>query len=263
MSSLIWGQSSQSTSSPFLYVNNGQRLLPRGAIFEASSKLERVSLPDRHVAGLIKLSDESGWAMVPTVDELKLQYQQMIHRSGLMNDDGISGATGSGAVEEVGNATLVTPEAPLDDSKRIFLRVLPRNGIAISCPPPPSHTQQVKPRPQSISSSSSLGNTKTSIGCFGSKYNTDICGRSSHSVAQSLLHDDKHASSRRGVFPNNPTFHLGSSVIPCGLVVEVEPWEENLTEVLKPISSDAQQSVSNEKQLLALSIENFLVIFLT
>jgi hypothetical protein len=235
-------------------VNNGQRLLPRGAIFEASSKLERVSLPDRHVAGLIKLSDESGWAMVPTVDELKLQYQQMIHRSGLMNDDGTS------AVEEVGNATLDTSESPLDCSKRVFLRILPRNGVVISCASSSSHMYNVKPKPQPITSPSSVGKTNASLGCFGSKYNTEMCGRDSHSVAQTFPHDDKFASSRRGVFPKNPTFLLGTSVIPCGLVVEVEPWEENLSEVLKPITSDVQQSVSIQK-MLALCIGNILMFY--
>jgi hypothetical protein len=240
VNSLIWGQSSQSYSSPFLYVNNGQRLLPRGAVFEASSKLERVSLPGRHVAWLIKLSDDSGWAMVPTVDE-------MIHRSGLINDDSTSGVTGNGAVEEVGNATLDTSVSPLDCSKRVFLRILPRNGVLISCNPLSPHLYDLKPRTQPVTSPSSLGNTKASLGCFGSKYNAEMCGRDTHSVAETVPYNDKFASSRNGVFPKNPAFLLGTSVIPCGLVVEVEPWEENMKEVLKPISSEVQQSVSIQK----------------
>ncbi len=231
-------------------MNNGQRFLPRGAIFEASSKLERVSLPDRHVAGLIKLSDESGWAMVPTADELKLQYQQMLHKSGFVIDEVTVGTTGTGAVEEVGNAVIVTTESALDDSKRVFLRIVPRNGVVVSCPPTGSNVHQAKPsRPQSVANSSATVHANAGFGCIGGKYNTEVCGKSSYSAAQSSSHDDKYAPSRRGVFPNHPALIISPSVIPCGLVVEVEPWEENSAEVLKPVSSDAPQSVSNREIL--------------
>ena len=181
------------------------------------------------------MSDGSGWAMIPTSAELKLQYQQMIHKSGMVVDGTVS-ASANGAVEEVGNA--IVPPASKDGSaataegtKSLWLRILPRNGVVVSCPPPPPNLNATK----SFDGSS--------IGPTNSRHEDDLARGSNSATSTFIQHSYHNGTSRRGVFPAHPTL-LINPVIPCGIVVEVEPWKEYSKEANKPGSYDALQPVS-------------------
>ena len=101
-----------------------QRILPKGAIFEASRRME-ASAGFSGGAGLIKLSDNSGWAIIPTQDELDLHY--LHYHGGIAT---VKEGEATRAYEEIGNAAIYTDDA----SDCIWVRVVARQGVTVECP---------------------------------------------------------------------------------------------------------------------------------
>jgi len=125
----------------------------------------------------------------------------------------------------------------------LWLRIFPRNGLVVSCPPPPPHIHQAKSRNSELSASPGPAGVNC---CFGNSRNSneETCGKSAHYDARLSCFDGRNAPSRRGVLPNHPSLIINTAVIPCGQVVEAEPWEEHSNDVLRTISPETLESVS-------------------
>jgi hypothetical protein len=222
---------------PYLVANNGQRILPRGCIFEASSPPQRVSLSNHNsnsssseVSALIQLADGSGWAMLPTLEDLKQQHQQMIHfHRSSHNQHSSRSSDPSAAVEEVGNAIVSDNTATTEEgddngpnNKGVWLRVLPKNGVTVLCAPaiilktPTSTTRLSEGNIVSAAISISEGTTTTKkppSPTFVSQRKTMIAP-----MATTV-----RENGRRPPAPVPPFFN---PVIPCGAAIQVEPCKE-------------------------------------
>ena len=217
------------------------RILPRGKLFEATGRLEVSGLYSPG-AGLIKLADNSGWAIVPDRTELDAQYRTF--RGGKA---GIEEGEASQAFKEVGNAITDIPSSHQGAGAGIWLRIVHRGGVLVSCPP---HPDLVDPEVRSIATSSS---PQSSIA--GSSLNTshveassdvgassmassflDAMFRTPRTTRKPLQGNGPAAISRndsgliseksKGRQPQNVSFAPIDAILPCGLCVEVEPWEQ-------------------------------------
>mmetsp|Transcript_29408 Transcript_29408/g.70956 ORF Transcript_29408/g.70956 Transcript_29408/m.70956 type:complete len:1264 (-) Transcript_29408:35-3826(-) len=212
------------------------RRLPRGAIFEASKRMEPGAYSQN---GLLKLSDNSGWAIVPTQQQLDEQYRNY---SGALAHTREGEATR--AYEEVGNAL---PDDHSRQAPPLFLRVLSKGGLSVSLPPVPSTESDVETSPTSSTTGSSAVSGLTGVATGGGHIqdnNSDVAS----SVASSFLdafrtprkHRDRDSSGTEGERRKDLNHHnqksklpMGdrsavSTVIPCGICVEVDRWVDPL-----------------------------------
>ena len=171
-------------------------VLPYGFHFEAS---KRISNTDGGLfapgTGLIQLSDKSGWAIIPNQEELQEQFGSVGNVTGKLI-----------AVQEVGNSVT-------SSIKRTWLRVLPSNGLLVSCPPSSKEAHDADGKdfsPISSSAGSSIYPTKPSY------HTTDSDGASSVGGQSGFSEFSRMAKSRKGQSQLNPI------VIPCGNCIEVE-----------------------------------------
>lgn len=197
------------SSQPYLVANNGQRIIPRGAIFEASSLPQQNSLSSsgltqnsREVAALVELADGTGWAMIPTIKELRGQYQQMIHHRHSNSHD----LSYSAAIEEVGSAIMSAGEV----DKGVWLRVLPKNGVIVSCAPVPEPATTLS-LPSDSSSHGPLREVSARSG-LSNISRPNAAGQQSEATPKA----SNTGSGRSISYP----------VIPCGMVIQVAPWKE-------------------------------------
>eukprot|EP00980_Cylindrotheca_fusiformis_P020725 scaffold7738_cov133-Cylindrotheca_fusiformis.AAC.34 len=199
------------------------RKLPRGSVFEASKRMES-SGGFGEGAGLIKLSDNSGWAIVPKQEDLDEQYRG---HSGSLN--GIKEGEATRAYEEVGNAVIEPHLEPR------FLRVYTKGGISVSCPPVSS---TISDDETSITSpgSSIAGASAISAGLSHvTSHDSDVASSVGSSFIDAMFRtprkkDTDHMSvDSRKDYQNKTPSHEKSSfsnIIPCGMYVEVERWSE-------------------------------------
>jgi hypothetical protein len=204
------------------------RKLPRGSVFEASKRME-ASNAFSQGAGLIKLSDNSGWAIVPRQDELDDQYRTY---SGALAHTREGEATR--AFEEVGNAVAD------DRQSTIFLRILSKGGISVSLPPVPSTESDEATSPTSSTTGSSAvsgANNATLLSQVVSQ-DSDVASSVGSSFLDAVFRTPKkkdrdsesHDGRRDNHHPQHqlrPPMgerHVISTVIPCGMCVEVERW---------------------------------------
>jgi hypothetical protein len=201
------------------------RKLPRGSVFEASKRME-ASNAFSQGAGLIKLSDNSGWAIVPRQSELDDQYRTF---SGSLAQTREGEATR--AFEEVGNALV-------DEShSTLFLRVLTKGGISVSLPPVPTSESDVETSPTSSTTGSSapsgvngglpgqiLSQDSDVASSVGSSFLDAMFRTPPKKGRDSESHDSRlaHALPHRPPTVERPM----STVIPCGMCVEVERWAD-------------------------------------
>ncbi|CAB9512845.1 expressed unknown protein [Seminavis robusta] len=196
------------------------RTLPRGAVFEASKRMETSNALFHQGAGLIKLADNSGWAIVPHREELEHQFRT--------SDGGRQ--KNMRAYEEIGNC-IVFGEDVTDD---VWMRVLSRAGAQIVCAPPPVPLNKDGSPGSSPGSSPPVSpdkdnnpNDHPDVGKSDS--GSDVAS----SVGSSFLDAMFRAKNRSEADPTNtvdkgkdqaaekPQFT--SSTIPCGICVRVEP----------------------------------------
>ena len=217
------------------------RILPRGKLFEATARLEVSGLYSPG-AGLIKLADNSGWAIVPDKAELDAQYRTFRGGKAVIEE-----GEASQAFKEVGNAITDIPLNDQGAGDGIWLRIVHRGGVLVSCPPIPDI---VDPEVRSTATSSS---PHTSVA--GSSPNTSHVGASSDVGASSMASSFLDAmfrtprTTRKPLQGNGPTgiprddsgitsekskgrppqkaslLAPIDAILPCGLCVQVEPWE--------------------------------------
>jgi len=202
------------------------RKLPRGSVFEATKRLVESNVFSQG-AGLIKLSDHSGWAIVPRQDELNDQY---ISYSGALAYTREGEATK--AFEEVGNS--------IGNNRQdtVFLRVLSRNGVSVHLPPTSNTDSDVDISPSSSAAGSSLVSSMNGLPLLkgGVSQESDIASSVASSFLDSMFRTPKKGrdlesnESKRDYQNNNyqrpPTSkrHVISTIIPCGTCVEVDRW---------------------------------------
>lgn len=214
------------------------RKLPRACVFEASKRMESTGAFGEGNA-LIKLSDNSGWAIVPKQDELEMQFKSY---SGSL-DKAIEGEA-THAFEEVGNAIVG------DKTQPVFMRVYTKGGIAVSCPP--ASPLLADDETSITSPGSSVAGVSAISGGFGHapSQDSDIASSVGSSFIDAMFRTPKKkdmdlvplASSKDGAMQQNktPPFDKAaiSTVIPCGMYFEVDPWVET--------SNSEQLYVSND-----------------
>lgn len=216
---------SQSGNPAVFDVSSKNRILPFGVLFEASTRMETTGSYSEG-AGLIKLSDYSGWAIVPCDSEPEL----------FTSFDGTSGRL-TGAIartfEEVGSAALATTQSNVEkpiknDHVTTWLRVMTRNGLTVSCPPlvPLDNDDDTSPTSSRGSSAINGSNHGSNAAQFPSN-ESDVAS----SVGSSFLDAMFRTPKKKGPDfvketvprPNSETMWQPNT-IPCGMFVEVERW---------------------------------------
>ena len=235
--------SQKTTIDSYESTRNRSRVLPRGSIFEAAKRMESAGIYTPGAA-LIKLSDNSGWAIVPHEEDLMAQYHQSQSYSSTisMSMSMASNTNESNRIsfEEIGNAISNAPAST--NNSQIWLRVFPRAGVYVTCPPPPPVSQPPAPYHKSdIDDNISTQSQTSSV--FGSS-----SARTQDSKQQrQRMHDSETSSSvgsstsmffrtpRKDNFITRPQSehiakmqsrtHSSNLVLPCGMCVQVDPWE--------------------------------------
>jgi len=214
------------------------RILPRGALFEASKRMEN-SGSFSEGAGLIKLSDDSGWAIVPTQDELDLQYRN--YHGGVF---GVREGEASRAFEEVGNAVIKAGQGDnVDHPSILWLRVTSRNGSTVECAPPIPELSNDGDSPTSSAGNSSISGPGSNYGILsgpdsdvassvGSAFLDAMFKTPSKKKGGENLRVEKGRAVYKKVYTSNDSTTSKNNVIACGMCVEVEKWDDN------PIISD-------------------------
>ena len=219
----------QTSNAVIFDANTRSRLLPRGAIFEASKRMESTGAFSQGV-GLIKLSDGSGWAVVPRQDELDQQYITY-HGTTLSVKEGDN----SSAYETVGAAVL---ESSLSESEVTsptkWVRVTTRSGVHVTCPPP------IPPFPDDETSPSSSRGGSSALGSLLTNQDSDVASSVASTFVDAMMFRTPKkklgatdTSSIADATPpaRSPTsdkHSLSSNLIPCGMCVEVENTSEEL-----------------------------------
>lgn len=193
------------------------RKLPRGSVFEASRRME-TSGAFSQGAGLIKLSDLSGWAIVPRQEELDEQYRTY---SGSLT--GIKEGEATRAYEEVGNAIVD------ERHSTVHLRIVSKGGISVSLYPSSSTISDDDTSPTSSAAGSSA--VSGNVGQILSQDSSEVASSIGSSFLDSMFRtpkkrDTDHFSTDRSQFSKVHTAEKVqvSTVIPCGMIVEVERW---------------------------------------
>lgn len=219
------------------------RILPRGVVFEASKRMEASGAFNRG-AGLVKLSDNSGWAIIPHQQELNSQYRNFQGGASSVRE-----GEGTRAFEEVGNAVVDTQDGGIEQSfsnPSVWVRVIARNGVTVSCPPPivPVASDDNDTSPTSSAGSSSI------VSGGGSNYGGGVMSGPESDVASSVGSAFLDAMFRTPKKPTHKTVEnktlseavgrrrrdqqrqIGSelqdvpNLLPCGSCVEVDRWED-------------------------------------
>jgi hypothetical protein len=209
------------------------RILPRGVMFEASKRMESSGAFNRG-AGLIKLSDNSGWAIVPRQDELDAQYRN--YQCGVAN---VKEGEATRAFEEVGNAIVESEEHETSRSV-VWVRVVAKNGVPVCCPPPAVPVA----RDDDTSPTSSAGGSSFVSG-GGSNFgilsgDSDVASSVGSAFLDALFRTPKkrdpntienrtHQESFSGRKDHRSGWNelqLAPNILPCGSCVEVDNWED-------------------------------------
>jgi len=212
------------TGNPAVFDSNTKaRKLPRGSVFEASKRVE-ASGAFSQGSGLIKLSDNSGWAIVPKREELDEQYRSI---SGALA--GMKEGEASRAFQEIGNAIVRDRPTP------IYMRIQTREGLAISLAPNPTIEDDI------TSPSSSAGGTSSLVSAGNGSsivrgQDSDVVSSVGSSFLDSMFRtpkrkgreSDESDKGRReaGNPPKAPASERlpFSNILPCGAYVEVDDW---------------------------------------
>jgi len=215
------------TSNPAVFDSiTKARRLPRGSVFEATKRLE-ASNAFCQGAGLIKLSDNSGWAIVPRQNELNEQYRGY---SGALAHTREGEATR--AFEEVGNSLGNRSQ------DTIFLRVISRGGITVSLPPIPISESDIDTSPTSSATGSSIlsagGHPMLNVGVSS---DSDVASSVGSAFLDSMFRTPRKKEKQPESINENKTEHqhlhnrppigerhVVSTIVPCGTCVEVDRW---------------------------------------
>ncbi|GAX22040.1 hypothetical protein FisN_6Hh287 [Fistulifera solaris] len=210
---------SSRTGNPAIFdFGSRTRILPRGVLFEAASRLEQTgAFSDGE--GLIKLSDNSGWAIIPhegggNDQHHSHQGQTIEHRR---------------AFEEVGNAVLHESMSLGDENKStIWLRVEVRSGLFIACPPPIGNFNDGDTSPTSSRVSSSNGGSYAGSNVIVG-HDSDVASSVGSTFIDSVFRTpgkNREAEDRAGEIQKHADIvsSLMSDSLACGTCVEVHKW---------------------------------------
>lgn len=228
------------------------RFLPRGQIFEALSRMDNTGDSSLYTngQGLIKLADGSGWAIVP--------HQQDLIKGSNNANTSISSFESINAYEEIGDAVIplvqssqqhsqqyrMTPPKQyqqiqdstlLDRSLKdiVWLRIAaPLNGIKVLLPPPQeqksinTNSPQVQKRetpPKHGVNTSTSQESEVASSIVSNSFFDSVWSRVTPSKDRGPQHDNGQTKLR---LPQNKQQQQPViPVIPCGMVVPVEPWD--------------------------------------
>jgi hypothetical protein len=233
-------------------VTSKSRILPRGVLFEASTRMETTDAYYNQGAGLIKLSDNSGWAIVPRQSELEHQYRNFT-LNGLPTT--MPDGTTLCAYKEVGSAILDTHtshnnefSSTIASPKRttIWLRVLARAGVLVSCLPPAAQRQNwendntTATSPSSSRESSAIASSNPNAGgshTIFTSNDSDVASSVGSAFLDALF---RTPQKKKAVESKEPTLVKGinsesqiqlNNVIACGMFLEVERYVNAATSV--------------------------------
>jgi hypothetical protein len=231
----------------------GVRLLARGQIFEASRRVEVSSDSSLYTngQGLIKLADGSGWAIVPYQQDLMAQLKSLHANDAALFEN----AKDIAAYEEIGNAVIPTartvgqPSLPKQRDRNssdwsmediIWLRVAnPPNGIKVLLPLTQHRSnsnQQINEKESRVKALKDSGgrdeppstshDSDVASSAVGSSFFESVWSRVSPvKEKEKTLHFQHGSSSQNLRQQQQPQRQQTVPVIPCGMVVPVEPWD--------------------------------------
>ena len=219
----------QKAGNPAIFDSiNRQRILPKGAVFEASRRMER-STSFSQGTGLIKLSDNSGWAIIPAREELDLQYRH--YHGGAANT---KERDATRAYEEIGNSMIHSD----DELDCIWVRVLARQGVTVECPPPfVPLLGDGEPSP----TSSAGGSSSTGLSTYGmlTSHDSDVASSVGSSFLDAMFRTPKKIdrvpeypgkdSTRKIPHPfyaTEPTSSHTNSTLACGMFFQINKWDD-------------------------------------
>ncbi len=200
-----------------------KRILPRGALFEASNRMERAGT-FAHGSGLIKLADGTGWAIVPNKDELLEQYAAF--QGGSIN---LSETEVSKAYEEVGNAVVMKSNQQLDfryDSDSSWVRIVQSTGVLVSCTPSSSQKEDQRAKHNSPISSAYSSDSSHSRGSIPLDSDASSAVSSVFGAFRPSKRQEVKVDNISVVSASRKRSRVGEKVnlIPCGTCVQVEHW---------------------------------------
>ncbi len=236
-------KSSKGSPAVFDSISKSRRL-PRNVFFEASSQMECFEAFNQGL-GLIKLADGSGWAIVPRQEELDEQYRKY-HVGAASVKEGEA----TRAFEEVGNAIVEYPE-----NRCVWLRVLPKTGLLVSCPPPLTHELTGSPGTSSVGGESSSAGGGSN---FGLIRDSEVASAVGSVILEAMFRTPKKKDGDSGGVENHgPTappkvIVAGNedAVLPCGLCVEVDRWKDPTD----PSNSDGSSQASYRVGVTSLAL---------
>jgi hypothetical protein len=221
------------TRNPAVFDSSSRtRVLPRGAVFEACRRMESSGAYSQG-AGLIKLSDNSGWAIVPRQDELDHQYRN--YHGGAA---GVKEGEATRAFEEVGNAIIDCNggESVERGPTTLWLRITAKTGLAVSCPPPIAPINDDDTSPTSSRGSSAISGSIHGSG-FGplSNAESDVASSVGSAFLDAMFRTPKkkegdsvdHSAASR--YPASIEKQLQANTVACGMCVEAEKWHVDST----------------------------------
>lgn len=211
-----------------------KRMLPRGALFEASHRMEK-NAGYSEGEGLIKLADGSGWAIVPKKEDLDLQFQSLVSGSGAPLHSSALAAKNSSGYEEVGRALLNNDDSSRNPSEK-YVRVHARNGVPVACPPPMPPLSDSDISPVSSKGSSAHFNS-SNAGARSVAGESDVASSVGSGFLDALLRTPQKSKDTDASGPPVPHPHRDprSTTLPCGACVRVETWDENDGSVEMPL----------------------------
>lgn len=222
-------KSTQKVGNPAIFDSvKKQRILPKGAIFEASRRMEK-STSFSQGTGLIKLSDNSGWAIVPSQEELYMQHRH--YHAGVSNTKETEAFQ---AFDEIGNSMIHTA----DESDCIWVRVVARQGVTVECPPPvvsPLNENTISP------TSSAGGSSSTGASNYGivTSHDSDVASSVGSAFLDAMFRTPKKSdkfSDHQGKDGLNTLQHPlyatqlanphAHATLCCGAYFQINKWDD-------------------------------------
>jgi hypothetical protein len=208
------------TSSWIFDASGKHRILPKGALFEASKRIENAGnyAPG---SGLVKLADNTGWAIIPNQNELREQYQLHKANAGM----GITESEALRAYEEVGNSvSSIGKRSSHNDENVLWVRIVQQNGVLVSCSPgsgkldlqTSSHESQALDQSH-LNAQKDVDSASTVSSAFFDAF------RSSKKPEAARL-DSLAVNSNNRVAKLQAVKNSTGTIIPCGSCVKVRPW---------------------------------------
>jgi len=211
---------SGNTSSWVFDASGKHRILPKGALFEASKRIENAGnyAPG---SGLVKLADNTGWAVIPNQDELREQYQLHKANAGM----GITESEALRAYEEVGNSiSSGGKRSRRNEENLLWVRIVQQNGVLVSCSSVMDKLDQQSSSLESHSldqSDSKLQKDADAISTVSSVFFDAFRSSRKPEAArlESLAVNSNHRMTKLQALKNSTGL-----IIPCGSCVKVRPW---------------------------------------